>query len=123
MREDAHLADDTHLYNALIAVIEERKGEWVSSHDIINHPRIKPFVDMHGAKRPSNYLGNLFRRSIVKREGASLHGCLDGSRYVYSVDAPEKSTLLVNKANLKIADDGKYVVIDTPSLRVTIEQK
>lgn len=115
--------DDTHLYNALTKLLSENEGRWMSSHEIINHPSIVPFVDAFGPKRPSNYLGNLARRNVISREGASAHGCTDGSRYVYSINAEAKASLLVNRSNLKIADDGKYVIIDTPHMRITIEQK
>lgn len=123
MQDREFITDDSHLYEVLLAVILEYQGQWVSSHTIINHPRVKPFVEEYGPKRPSNYLGNMFRRGVIRRESATLHVCSDGSRYVYSVDAPQKSSLLVNKSNLKIMDDGKYVVIDTPAMRITIEQK
>jgi len=118
------LNDDSHLYDAIINLLNTEPGKWWSSHEIMYHPAMKEFLENFGNKRVSNYIGNLYRRDVIKRQGAGAHACMDGSRYVYSIASDDsKSSLLVNKPNLRIAEDGKQIIIDLPGFTITIDSK
>lgn len=117
------LGDDSRLYDAILEVLKQDPAKWWSSNEVIYHTDLKKYLDAYGNKRLSNYLGNLARRGTVQREGAAAHECFDGSRYVYSLGAEAMSSLLVNKPNMRIADDGKQIIIDLPGFIIRIDTK
>lgn len=118
------LSDDSRLYDALLDLFKSAPEKWWSSHEVINHPTIERFLKVYDNKRISNYLGNLYRRGTLRREGAGLHGFVDGSKYAFTLSSNEsQSSLLVNKPNLRIADDGKHVTIELSNFIITIQQR
>jgi len=102
-----------------------------SSLDVRNHAATP--------NRVSDYLGNMWRKGLVLRVPAPKgEGKKARWMYVWKDKGPKKRVkpdlsqaieydetvqTLLHKPNLHIEDNGKSVVIETPYLRITIEQK
>lgn len=113
------------LFNALEKILRE-SGEPMDCNQLFDKPEVRE----HAAtpNRVSDYLGNLWRKGLVKRLPSNTPGSRSRWCYQWSESAPPglgteyTPKLLVDRPQVLITEEGMMIHIVTPHLTISIKQ-
>lgn len=124
------------LFQALLDILK-KYDEPKTSVELFDLPEIREHAE--SANRVSDYLGGLWRKGLLVRTPAP-RGLNSSARWMYALKdknsaknkapAPvyefqktKSSNAILDKPSIKITEDGGFITIDLPQLRITIESK
>ena len=113
------------LFNALEKILRE-SGEAMDCNELFDKPEVREHAAT--ANRVSDYLGNLWRKGLVKRLPSNTEGSRSRWRYQWSTTVPEgigteyAPKLLVDRPQVIITEEGLMIHIVTPHLTISIKQ-
>lgn len=124
------------LFDVLEEILKAAK-EPMDCVEIYNqHMRVRNLAT--SANRVSDYLGNMWRKGLLVRLPGPRGDGGNKSRWMYAwkgrgpkpkptmdqaIEFDDRVHTLLHKNNLRVDDDGKRLVIDTPYLTITIDHK
>lgn len=114
------------LFNALEKILRTT-GEPLDCNQLFDMPEVREHAAT--ANRVSDYLGNLWRKGLVKRLPSAGTGS-SRARWCYQwkdsvppgVGIDYTPTLLVDRPNVIISEEGQSILIVMPHLSITIKQ-
>jgi hypothetical protein len=126
---------DSGLYDVLEKILRKSRNP-MTCGDLFDVPEVREFAK--SPNRVSDYLGGLWRKGLVSRLPAPKDGS-SAARWAYAwkpkaathqastvtpIDYPgPRKGPIFSRPSIEITEEGKNIVIDLPSLRITIQTK
>lgn len=113
------------LFNALEKILRG-SGEPMDCTELYEHAEVREYAAT--PNRVSDYLGNMWRKGLVKRLATKTPGARSRWSYQWSESSPPGEgleyapKLLVDRPQVLITEEGMMIHIVTPHLTISIKQ-